>query len=178
MVGPHFVNAVASLDLCAHLTNIASEGNEQGAEGQAALRRRRAISDMNELVGPRWGSQIWPSVRRAVAPSVVSFGHKLRCEKGLAGPDEDGCFQLFGIDAVLNASGHAFVMEVNTDPGLNPLLAELEHEGGQAQSKESAAKLRMYRGARGCAWVRVLSSLSIPFNIPTVRTTFTTKPAF
>ena len=100
------------------------------------MRRRRAISDMDALVGPTWQGTIWPSVQRAVAATVVSFAHKLRCAEGGA-----RCFQLFGVDAVLNASGAAFVMECNTDPGLNALLAEL----GQGEN----SKTRMYREVYG-----------------------------
>ena len=72
------------------------------------LLRRRSLADVERSVGPSWRTKIWPRIQRAVATSIVSVGHGLRCVPSPSlthgqAPRQDRCFQIFGVDVVLSA---------------------------------------------------------------------------
>jgi len=91
-----------------HVSNIDPAG--------VSLRDRRAIRFVyNEKTMPGGEyARMWDNVEAVVARSILAVVPKLNTKNG------ERAFALFGVDVIVDTDLHAYVMEINDDPGLLP----------------------------------------------------------
>eukprot|EP01138_Halocafeteria_seosinensis_P007792 gb/GECG01007961.1/.p1 GENE.gb/GECG01007961.1/~~gb/GECG01007961.1/.p1 ORF type:complete len:515 (+),score=36.34 gb/GECG01007961.1/:1-1545(+) len=97
------------------------------------------------------GSKVWRLIKRSVTAAIVSGSSKL------ASPSCNGCFQLFGVDVMLDEHlEHAYVIEVNTVPSID---RDIPNTNGHEYTSMLRAALKM----------KGLSPLALPVRLREVK---------
>ena len=118
---------------CVHLTNVsvnkksskfvANESTEEESSGSKwSLRALRSYFDAQDSAQGKTGSSswslIWKQVHDISVKSVLAAECRMNVENKVKVPHRYNCFEVFGIDVMLDSDLRAWLIEVNTCPSL------------------------------------------------------------
>lgn len=113
---------------CVHLTNVSvnkksskfvpNESNDEESSGSKwslrALRSHLDAQDIAEGKGKSSWSYIWRQVHDIAVKAVLAAECRMNVENKVKVPHRNNCFEVWGIDVMLDADLRAWLIEVNT----------------------------------------------------------------
>lgn len=115
---------------------VANESTEEESKGSKWS--LKALKQHVEAEGAVQWSHIWQQVHDIAAKAILSAEPKMNTESKIKVPHRNNCFEVWGLDVMLDSSYRAWLIEVNTCPSLaadspldrrvkNGMLADLMH---------------------------------------------------
>ncbi|KAL3156185.1 Tubulin polyglutamylase ttll5 [Trebouxia sp. C0010 RCD-2024] len=124
---------------CVHVTNYSVNKHQPGfkantdadGDGVGSKWSLRALQEhLERHCGVQW-NRIWTQVHDLVMAAILAAEPELHSAARMHVPHRANCFEIFGVDVLLDDTFRAWLIEVNTGPDLSstsPLDKQLKHK--------------------------------------------------